>query len=115
MTEEGVAIPASFSTVDLGNRVVRLIMRQENTHRVILNTFIVKAMEFVPKPGSSPPQVMFTAFESEGDGEPKPINMLLKVSFLDFVQELRANYLQMSEKNNELFKLGIDNIQRALH
>jgi len=61
----------------LEDRVVRLIMRQENTHRVILNTFIVKAMEFIPKPSSSPPQLMFTAFE--GEPEPKPINMLLKV------------------------------------
>jgi DEAD/DEAH box helicase domain-containing protein len=52
-------------------------MRQENTHRVILNTIIVRAMEFKPKPATSTAQILFTAFE--GDKEPKPINMLLKV------------------------------------
>jgi hypothetical protein len=58
-------------------QVARLIMRQENTHRVVLNTVIVRAMEFKPKPSASTAQILFTAFE--GDKEPKPINMLLKV------------------------------------
>lgn len=52
-------------------------MRQENTHRVVLNTIIVRAMEFKDKPGTTAAQILFTAFE--GEKELKPINMLLKV------------------------------------
>jgi len=37
-------------------------------------------MEFKDKPSAGPVQILFTAFE--GDKEPKPINMLLKVRFL---------------------------------
>ncbi len=53
----------------------RLIMRQENTHRVILNTVILKALKFEEKPGGTAAQILFTAFE-----DTKPVNMLLKVS-----------------------------------
>lgn len=52
-------------------------MRQENTHRVVLNTVILAGMEFQEKPAASTAQFLFTAFE--GDKEPKPVNMLLKV------------------------------------
>ncbi|PMD23328.1 hypothetical protein NA56DRAFT_644221 [Hyaloscypha hepaticicola] len=83
--ENGQPIPGSFDASGLEDedadpnapQVARLIMRQENTHRVILNTIIVRAMEFKPKPATSTAQILFTAFE--GDKEPKPINMLLKV------------------------------------
>jgi hypothetical protein len=83
--ENGQPIPGSFDASGLEDedadptapQVARLIMRQENTHRVVLNTMIVRAMEFKPKSGSSAGQLMFTAFE--GDKELKPINMLLKV------------------------------------
>ena len=84
--EIGAPIPGSFDMSGLededeGNatapRVPRLIMRQENTHRVILNTILVRAMEFKDKPSTTGAQILFTAFE--GDREPKPINMLLKV------------------------------------
>ena len=84
--DAGLAIPGSFDMSGLddedessGPRVPRLIMRQENTHRVILNTIIVRAMEFRDKPSQSAAQILFTAFE--GEKEPKPINMLLKVRF----------------------------------
>lgn len=53
--------------------VSRLILRQENTHRVVLNTPILKALHFQEKP-NFPTQILFTAFE---DG--KPVQMLLKV------------------------------------
>ena len=84
--ENGAPIPGSFDVSgfedeDEGDikapKVPRLIMRQENTHRVILNTILVKAMEFKDKPSTSGAQILFTAFE--GEKEPKPINMLLKV------------------------------------
>ena len=83
--ENGQPVPGSFDASGLEDedanptapQVARLIMRQENTHRVILNTIIVRAMEFKPKPSASGAQITFTAFE--GEKEPKPINMLLKV------------------------------------
>lgn len=87
--ENGLAIPGSFDASGLedeeedepsGPRVPRLIMRQENTHRVILNTIIVRAMEFKDKPSNSAAQIIFTAFE--GEKEPKPVNMLFKASLL---------------------------------
>jgi hypothetical protein len=86
--DNGQPIPGSFDPSGLEDededsnapRVARLIMRQENTHRVVLNTIIVRAMEFKDKPSASTAQILFTAFE--GDKEPKPINMLLKVRTL---------------------------------
>lgn len=61
-------------------RAPRLIMRQENTHRVILNTVISKVMKFTDKPAASTAQILFTAFEAvEGEEKPKPHNLLLKV------------------------------------
>jgi hypothetical protein len=86
--ENGHAISGSFDISGLDDedeensalsRVPRLIMRQENTHRVILNTVITRIMEFRDKPTSNGAQVMFTAFE--GDQEPKPVQMLLRVRF----------------------------------
>ncbi|CZT03722.1 related to nucleoporin [Rhynchosporium agropyri] len=100
--DNGAAIPGSFDASGLedgdadGPRVPRLIMRQENTHRVILNTIIVRAMEFTDKAGTSTAQIMFTAFE--GEKESKPINMILK----------------MSEANARLFHAEIASIQREL-
>ncbi|PBP17163.1 dead deah box DNA helicase [Diplocarpon rosae] len=100
----GVPQPGSFDLSGLeddeagsgGPRVARLIMRQENTHRVVLNTAIVRAMEFKDKPSNSTAQIIFTAFE--GDKEPKPVNMLLK----------------MSEANARNFRAELESVQRKL-
>jgi DEAD/DEAH box helicase domain-containing protein len=87
--ENGVAIPGSFDASGLEEegedessspRCPRLIMRQENTHRVILNTIIVRAMEFIDKPSTTAAQIMFTAFEGEKDL--RPVNMLFKASLV---------------------------------
>ena len=81
--DNGLPIPGSFDASGLededadGPLVARLIMRQENTHRVILNTTIIPALKFEDKPSASTAQILFTAFE--GEGKPKPVNMLLKV------------------------------------
>ncbi|KAH6673780.1 hypothetical protein B0J14DRAFT_591584 [Halenospora varia] len=99
--DNGVPIPGSFDASGLEDldedsnapRVPRLIMRQENTHRVILNTIIVRAMEFSDKPSTSTAQILFTGFEGE-----KPINMLLK----------------LSEANAKLFRSEIQSIQHEL-
>jgi DEAD/DEAH box helicase domain-containing protein len=76
----GQPIPGSFDVSlredDDGESVIaaRLIMRQENTHRVILNTIIVRALKFEEKASNSAMQILFTAFD-----ETKPVNMLLRV------------------------------------
>lgn len=54
----------------------RLIMRQENTHKVILNTAIIRELKFEEKlSNAAGKQYMFMAFDNG-----KPVNMLLKVS-----------------------------------
>lgn len=87
--EEGHAVPGSYANaphddVEAGSTTVtsvpRLILRQENTHRVILNTALAKHMVFKDKPANNSAQIYFTAIE--GDQDPKPVNMLLKVSSL---------------------------------
>ncbi|KAF7875313.1 hypothetical protein EAF04_002485 [Stromatinia cepivora] len=96
LDENGHVIPGSFDSSMLEGHSVRLVMRQENTHRVILNTVVLKAMEFKPKPSTTSAQVLFTAFE--GETEAKPINMILK----------------MNENNYNLFINEIENIQHEL-
>ena len=78
----GQFTPGSFDPSTMKSEdapVARLVMRQENTHRVILNTIIYKALEFKDKPSTTGAQMFFTAME--GDAEPKPIQMLLKACF----------------------------------
>lgn len=97
--DNGQPLPGSFDASVLEDededeeshapRVARLIMRQENTHRVVLNTIIVRAMEFQDKPSASTAQILFTAFE--GDKEPRPINMLLKVIFFQVAKFVLTN------------------------
>ncbi|KKA29196.1 hypothetical protein TD95_005010 [Thielaviopsis punctulata] len=58
-----------------GFRGVRIIMRQDHTGRVILNTVLVPAMKFQLKEGLKSTGITFTAFE---DG--KPVNVHLKMT-----------------------------------
>lgn len=89
--DDGHAIPGSFDRSALEDlesapstaRIPRLILRQENTHRVILNTALLKNMVFKDKPAASSAQMYFTAIE--GEKEPKPVNMLLKVCLFFFL------------------------------
>ncbi|CCU82991.1 hypothetical protein BGHDH14_bgh03597 [Blumeria hordei DH14] len=102
--EDGSVISGSFrfnGSVDTLKEqgtsfAARLIMRQENTHRVVLNTIILPEMTFDNKNATSSSQLVFTAFE--GDKEIKPIMMLLK----------------MSEANAKLFKSEVDSIKTQL-
>lgn len=83
----GLPIPGTFDPSLGGDEedskpiiAARLIMRQENTHRVILNTIIVKAIKFEDKQAQNAVQILFTAFD---DG--KPLNVLLRV-YLTFLR-----------------------------
>ncbi|KAI1462104.1 hypothetical protein F4805DRAFT_194125 [Annulohypoxylon moriforme] len=67
--ETGAPIAGSFKaspTKDSNSNVVRLVMRQDSTHRVILNTAIIPGMEFQEKSGLKATGVLFTALEDGG-------------------------------------------------
>ena len=81
----GLPIPGSFdaSALDLdaedvdAPKIARLILRQDQTHRVILNTAILPAMKFQQKASLKAVNILFTAFEGE---DAKPTNITVKVS-----------------------------------
>lgn len=90
--EAGVPIPGSFDASGLecdddddddddddedskGKRTVRLIMRQDHTLRVILNTAIVPATDFQERAALKASNILFTAFEGE---EGKPVQMKVR-------------------------------------
>lgn len=79
--EQGVPISGSFdaSLLDVAeSRAMRLVMRQDATHKVILNTVVIPSMKFQHKEtNSNVSYIVFTAIE--GDGEAIPIQ--LKVYF----------------------------------
>jgi hypothetical protein len=67
--DTGAPIPGSFDASaleDAGGKVARLIMRQDSTHRVILNTAIIPAMKFQEKSNLKATYILFTAIEDGG-------------------------------------------------
>ncbi|KAI0147623.1 hypothetical protein GGR57DRAFT_248300 [Xylariaceae sp. FL1272] len=97
--DTGGAIPGSFDASMLESsdgKVVRLIMRQDSTHRILLNTAIIPAMDFQEKSSLKATFVLFTALEDGG-----PINIHLKMSSANaqtFIQEVKKvqHELQMA-------------------
>lgn len=98
--ENGQAIPGSFDASSLEDgdvKTVRLIMRQDSTHRLILNTTLIPAMTFQEKPMNKTVCVLFTAIEGPGEA----VSVQLKMnpanakSFLNEVgkiqRELQSN------------------------
>lgn len=92
--ENGQPIPGSFDASALEDaepKVVRLIMRQDATHRVILNTVVIPAMSFQLKENGNIPYVLFTAIE--GNGEAVPMQLKMKPdnarSFLNEVEKVQ--------------------------
>lgn len=84
--DAGAVVPGSFDASSLetddsaggskGHRVARLLLRQDQTHRVILNTAILPTMEFQEKASLKSVGILFTAFE----GEPaKPVSITMRV------------------------------------
>ncbi|KAK4238081.1 hypothetical protein C8A03DRAFT_44133 [Achaetomium macrosporum] len=77
LDDQGVPDPASFDPSVLeeeeeGRKHVRLIMRQDHTLRVILNTIILPAMKFQVTNRLKASTVLFTAFEG---GEARQVQM----------------------------------------
>ncbi|KAK8051849.1 hypothetical protein PG993_003234 [Apiospora rasikravindrae] len=100
LDDNNLPIPGSFdaSTLeDADNKNVRLIMRQDSTHRLLLNSVIIPAMSFQEKPTNKTVCVLFTAIEDKGE----PVSIQLKFnpanakSFLNEVgkiqRELQSN------------------------
>ncbi|RGP68334.1 dead deah box helicase [Fusarium longipes] len=86
--DNGAVIPGSFDASALevdeeaaggsqGHKVARLIMRQDQTHRVILNTALVAAMKFQEKASLKSVGILFTAFEGE---QSKPVSITMRMS-----------------------------------
>ncbi|KAI0548330.1 hypothetical protein F4679DRAFT_327098 [Xylaria curta] len=72
-----VGLPGSFDPTALKeseSKMIRLVMRQDATHRVILNTALLPNMEFREKSGLKATSVLFTAIEDEG-----PVSVTLRV------------------------------------
>ncbi|KAG5999908.1 hypothetical protein E4U21_006152 [Claviceps maximensis] len=104
--DSGAVVPGSFdaSGLDLKEKpvdgvqtpkVARLILRQDQTHRVILNTAILPAMEFQEKSSLKSVGILFTAWEGTGA---KPVSITIR----------------MSAANAKLFLNEINAIQREL-
>ncbi|PHH53468.1 Nucleoporin NUP56 [Ceratocystis fimbriata CBS 114723] len=82
----GNVIPGTFDASSLesgdsekpGFKGARVIMRQDQTGRVILNTVLVPAMKFQLKEGLKSTGIMFTALENG-----KPVNVHLKMTAIN--------------------------------
>ncbi|KAF4470257.1 DEAD DEAH box helicase [Fusarium albosuccineum] len=90
--ENGVVVPGSFDASALevddpeaagetqGHKVARLIMRQDQTHRVILNTALVAAMKFQEKASLKSVGILFTAFTSFDGEQAKPVSITMRMT-----------------------------------
>lgn len=82
--ESGAVDPKSFDPAVLKEstpenpKLVRLVMRQDSTLRVILNTVMVAGMDFQLKEGFKTWSVLFTAIEGD-DGQYVPITMKVRL------------------------------------
>lgn len=85
--ESGAADPKSFNPSVLEEstpenpKLVRLLMRQDSTLRVILNSAMLAGMEFVLKEGLKAHSVLFTAIEGE-DAKHVQVQMKVRTLFL---------------------------------
>ncbi|KAI0505551.1 hypothetical protein F5B22DRAFT_627409 [Xylaria bambusicola] len=92
----GVPIAGTFDASaleDAESKVVRLVMRQDSTHRVILNTAIIPAMKFQEKSSLKATYVLFTAIEGEG-----AVSIQIKMNAANaksFLSEVESVQLQL--------------------
>lgn len=98
-SESGGADPKSFDPSVLGEstpenpKLVRLLMRQDSTLRVILNTAMTRNMRFELNDGLKAKSVLFTALEGE---EARHVQVQMKVCVLGAVALCRAVLLSGS-------------------
>lgn len=95
--------------------VVRLIMRQDSTHRVILNTAVLASTEFKERQTLKATTVLFTAFEGN---DAKPVSMQAKVcpqiTIFCCIHGSDLFSLQMSIPNAKALITALEGIQREL-
>lgn len=60
----------------------RLILRQDQTHRLLLNTVLLPAMTFQEKASLKAVNVLFTAFDAGEEGTPRPFSVNMRVGHL---------------------------------
>ncbi|KAI0872079.1 hypothetical protein GGS24DRAFT_26742 [Hypoxylon argillaceum] len=75
------------------SKVVRLVMRQDSTHRVILNTTIIPTMKFQEKSSLKATYILFTAIEGDG-----AVSVQIKMNAANaksFLSEVESVQLQL--------------------
>ncbi|KAI0203982.1 hypothetical protein F4808DRAFT_457685 [Astrocystis sublimbata] len=94
--DDSNGLPGSFDSSAFKkseSKMVRLVMRQDATHRVILNTTLLPNMEFRAKSGLKSTSVLFTAIEDEG-----PISITLRMNMAQakrFVEDIESIQVQL--------------------
>ncbi|POS78298.1 DEAD/DEAH box helicase [Diaporthe helianthi] len=106
--ETGAVDPKSFDPAVLKEgtaenpKLVRLVMRQDSTLRVILNTVMVAGMDFQLKEGFKTWSVLFTAIEGD-DGQYVPITMKMSAqnagAFIDKVELIKKKLKEQAGKD----------------
>lgn len=88
---------------DAESKVVRLVMRQDSTHRVILNTALIPTMKFQEKSSLKASYILFTAIEDGG-----AVSVQIKVDDILFLTERRGLIVLTDEcgQCENLFKRG---------
>ena len=81
---DGAVIPTSFDASafdeeeeDGKPKVVRLLMRQDSTHRVLLNTLVLSSTDFTERKTLKGALIMLVAFEGD---DAQPVSIQIKVS-----------------------------------
>ncbi|KAG8157554.1 hypothetical protein KVR01_012596 [Diaporthe batatas] len=108
--ETGAVDPKSFDPAVLKEntaenpKLVRLVMRQDSTLRVILNTVMVAGMDFQLKEGFKTWSVLFTAIEGD-DGQYVPITMKMSAQnagiFVHKVELIQKKLKEQAAKDEE--------------
>ncbi|SPO05805.1 uncharacterized protein DNG_08492 [Cephalotrichum gorgonifer] len=86
--DSGNPVPGTFDASGLDDddsssafRGARLLMRQDQTHRLLLNTVLLPAMTFQEKASLKAVNVLFTAFDAnEGGNAPRGFSVNMKMS-----------------------------------
>ena len=122
LDHKGMPIPGSFDALALGEtknaesqassgKGPRLIMRQDHTHRVILNTAVVPAMSFNKRDSLKAAHLIFQAFEESGVSTLQ-LKVCFRMGFWRYPSADRRE--QMSTVNGKDFLKEVDAIKRQL-
>lgn len=111
----GATIPGTFDASALEkaeSKVIRLVMRQDSTHRVILNTAIIPTMKFQEKSSLKATFLLFTAIEDGG-----AVSVQLKVCEIHALHHsviITNKPLQMNAANAKNFLNEVESVQLQL-